>query len=643
MNKSSAMFVVEGEVCHEAVLKWYHGDSSVTNSRELSLKAKKHLSAMGWVFWYAPKKGRQELRYQSPKGKVYYSLRMACKSYIEEAVRERTLVAREMESKQSTEGKSAGGERTVADRVLESKQPTKRKSAWGEGTVVDRVLESKQPTKRSAGGEGTVADRVLESKKPTKRKSLTLLENQANDESVHFNPPKRQKKLKKQEYQIKPGRIIRSSKRVRKGPLPNSSHCNRKTILSWLIDNDAVTVLAKVYYRNKAGNPLKKGRVTRNGIQCDCCFRVFTLTAFEAHAGSAIHRPSANIILDDGSGRSISDCLKQVRDSIMIKSYKVESPQTVKDTSFQRECDEVCSACRHGGEIICCDHCPSAFHANCLGLKEVPNGDWFCPSCCCGICSIGYSTNDNFLACQQCERKFHVGCLGLKESNDLNNYQTGINWFCSHSCEKIFSSLRKLTGKPIPMGNNLTWTLLKPDACSDSYKDNVHALEASAENHSKLRVALDVMHECFEPSKDVYTGRDIVEDVIFSRVSKLKRLNFKGFYTVILEENDELVSVATVRVYGDRVAEMPLVATRFRHRRRGMCRVLVEELEKNLRKFGVQKLILPAVPSVVDTWTDNFGFSHMTDDERSELLQYTFLDFQGTILCQKLLDGSVID
>ena len=76
-----------------------------------------------------------------------------------------------------------------------------------------------------------------------------------------------------------------------------------------------------------------------------------------------------------------------------------------------------------------------------------------------------------------------------------------------------------------------------------------------------------------------------------------------------------------------------------------MCRVLLDELEKNLAKFGVQKLILSAVPAAIDTWTSNFGFSHMTDDERSELLQFTFLDFQETIMCQKLLktDGFVID
>lgn len=54
-------------------------------------------------------------------------------------------------------------------------------------------------------------------------------------------------------------------------------------------------------------------------------------------------------------------------------------------------------------------------------------------------------------------------------------------------------------------------------------------------------------------------------------------------------------------------------------------------------ELGVERLILPAVPSVLNTWTTSFGFSEMTASERLEFLRYTFLDFQGTVMCQKLL------
>ena len=54
-------------------------------------------------------------------------------------------------------------------------------------------------------------------------------------------------------------------------------------------------------------------------------------------------------------------------------------------------------------------------------------------------------------------------------------------------------------------------------------------------------------------------------------------------------------------------------------------------------EFGVERLTLPAAPSVVDTWVTSFGFSKMTDSERLRFLDYTLLDFQDAVLCQKLL------
>lgn len=54
-------------------------------------------------------------------------------------------------------------------------------------------------------------------------------------------------------------------------------------------------------------------------------------------------------------------------------------------------------------------------------------------------------------------------------------------------------------------------------------------------------------------------------------------------------------------------------------------------------EFGVERLVLPAVPAVLDTWTNSFGFSIMSEAERLNLRGFTFLDFQGTIMCQKLL------
>lgn len=39
--------------------------------------------------------------------------------------------------------------------------------------------------------------------------------------------------------------------------------------------------------------------------------------------------------------------------------------------------------CKDGGELLCCDSCPAAYHTFCLSppITDVPDGDWKCPRC----------------------------------------------------------------------------------------------------------------------------------------------------------------------------------------------------------------------------------------------------------------------
>ncbi|KAH1159818.1 hypothetical protein AAZX31_11G195800 [Glycine max] len=423
----------------------------------------------------------------------------------------------------------------------------------------------------------------------------------------------------------------------------SSSLTNHKplNVLSYLIDNSIILPRCKVYYKVKGRHrkvcTLADGKITRDGIKCNCCMGIYSFVGFENHAsGNSTCRPSASIFLEDG--RSLLDCL--------IKMMHDHKTMETSGKSFSGlslvENDYICSVCHYGGELILCDKCPSSFHKTCLGLEDIPNGDWFCPSCCCGICGQRKIDRDDeveqLLPCIQCEHKYHVRCLE-NGAADISTRYLG-NWFCGKDCEKIYEGLHKLLGEPVSVGvDNLTWTLVK-FIHPDRFEHDSSKSDLLAESYSKLHLAISVMHECFEPLKESLSNRDLVEDVIFSRWSELNRLNFQGFYTVLLERNEELISVATVRVYGKKVAEIPLVGTRLQYRRLGMCHILIEELEKKLKQLGVERLVLPAVPSVLETWTRSFGFAKMTNLERSQFLDYTFLDFQGAIMCQKLLTNN---
>jgi hypothetical protein len=59
-------------------------------------------------------------------------------------------------------------------------------------------------------------------------------------------------------------------------------------------------------------------------------------------------------------------------------------------------------------------------------------------------------------------------------------------------------------------------------------------------------------------------------------------LNFLFALQMLNIETILAVFLMCCRVYGNKVAELPLVGTRFAHRRQGMCHLLMNNLEKVL-------------------------------------------------------------
>lgn len=54
---------------------------------------------------------------------------------------------------------------------------------------------------------------------------------------------------------------------------------------------------------------------------------------------------------------------------------------------------EFCRVCKDGGELLCCDTCPSSYHLHCLNppLPEIPNGEWLCPRCTVSVTSLPWA------------------------------------------------------------------------------------------------------------------------------------------------------------------------------------------------------------------------------------------------------------
>ncbi|XP_042501436.1 uncharacterized protein LOC122079227 [Macadamia integrifolia] len=592
---------VEPVFCPQAISDWYACgsrdkkkeimESGNVKSGEMSLRAKKHLSAAGWEFSHVEKKGRNpELRYKSPKGRYYHSLRLACL----ECMKDLGLYSKDITARTDQMPMQSMAREDGLDGALLGNRKRRNPS--------DQDVN----TRKFRKGKGNPSDQDVNTRKFRKGKGIVVVAEHQHIEKLA--PPCR-----------KP-----------------------RCILSFLIDMKAVLPDAKVYYKGQKGHQrMKEGKLTRDGISCDCCQNLFTLSGFEAHAGSTYRRPAASIVLEDG--RSLLECRMQ----ILYKTPTLKTHERVRSCLPEYKSDYICSICHYGGELLLCDRCPSVFHLSCLGLKDLPEGKWFCPSCRCGICGQSeFDGNDKeftatmALHCDQCRRGYHVGCLKGKELvNKLEGHDRKRKWFCTKKCEKIYIGLHEILGKSFPLdANNLSWVILK--SVKDDRGDTEESSDADqvrTECYRKLTVALGVMHECFEPINEPHTNSGLIEDLIFSKWSELNRLNFQGFYTMVLQRKDELISVATVRIHNEKVAEVPLIATRFEYRSEGMCRLLMNELEKKLVELGVERLVLPAASKLLNTWTNAFGFSKMTESERLKYLENTILDFQDTVMCEKLL------
>lgn len=139
----------------------------------------------------------------------------------------------------------------------------------------------------------------------------------------------------------------------------------RKTVLCWLIATGFMTLKDVVQCRNPENNEvLKDGWVTWDGILCSCCITTFSISDFKAHAMISLPRSSLNLCLQ--SGKSFTLC--------QIEAWNAEymdrrSNACSRKVEAADENDDTCGFCGDGGELLCCDNCPSTYHQSCLSVK----------------------------------------------------------------------------------------------------------------------------------------------------------------------------------------------------------------------------------------------------------------------------------
>ncbi|XP_021999895.1 increased DNA methylation 1 [Helianthus annuus] len=406
------------------------------------------------------------------------------------------------------------------------------------------------------------------------------------------------------------------------------SGCNVRTVLSWLIDFGIIHVNEVIQYRNPRDNSVvKDGIITQEGILCKCCEKVFSVSKFKRHAGFSLNCPCLNLFM--GSTKSFILCQMEA----WLTEYKVKGTiGAVRVEEFDQN-DDCCGVCGDGGELICCDNCPSTFHQACLFVQEIPEGEWYCPNCSCWSCGNIIKNNETtVLKCLQCRHKYHKKC-GKETGHGSGSIPS--TWLCSDSCKETHMGLETRVGLMNSTSDGFSWTLLKCAHVDEKLLSNQHFVALKVECNLKLAVALTIMEECFLPMADPRTGVNMIPHVLYNLGSEFARVNYEGFYTVVLEKDDMLLSIASIRIHGTEVAELPLVATSSKYQRQGMCRRLMNAIEELLKSLKIEKLVLSAIPDLVETWTNSFGFSRLEPEEKKKLSKTNLMVFPGTVWLKK--------
>ncbi|EPS71321.1 hypothetical protein M569_03436, partial [Genlisea aurea] len=445
------------------------------------------------------------------------------------------------------------------------------------------------------------------------------------------------------------------------------------------------TALSYFMHGKKRLDGVKKG----GGILCMCCNEVVSPSQFEGHAGFPSRRkPYMSIYTSNGVS------LHQLSLELS-KNRRIYSPDENDDLCSICEdggdllCCENCPRSFHSECIGMstipegkwyCKYCQGMYErekfsendANAIAAGWVPGVDPLAEisqRCIriigafatdvggCAICrehdfSSPEFTDRTVILCDQCEREYHVGCLRENEMDDLKALPDG-EWFCCKQCGSINSAIQKLVldGEKGLADDLLSHIMTKKKRREEEQRvlENDHPIptphsvkwriisgkDSSEDTRAWLSGAVSIFHDCFDPIADASTGRhDLIPHMVYGR--QFKDRDFCGIHCAMLTVDCVVVSAGLFRVFGEDVAELPLVATRSDSQGNGYFQCLYHCIENFLKSQNVKDLVLPAADEAESLWKNRFGFRRIGQEQLGMYKRsYQMMIFEGTAVLHK--------
>lgn len=436
---------------------------------------------------------------------------------------------------------------------------------------------------------------------------------------------------------------------------------------------------SEVAYINH-GETLLEGYKLGRGIFCFCCNTEVSPSQFEAHAGQASRKkPYGNIFVSNG-----------------VSLHEYASSLKLNCERLAKNNDDICRCCKEVGDLEDlrpCDGCPRSYHKACVSENGIPPGKWFCPYCqkslkyvdqnansvaggkasgvdpieqitkrciriienpdkcdlvACALCrsydfsQIGFNDR-TVIVCDQCEKEFHIGCLREHKIDDLKELPLG-NWFCCVDCDTIHSVLKDLTTCDAEKVPDSLMDLIRKkwkDSDADGFTNFdvkwivLCGKDAFHENRLLLTEAVDIFHDCFDPIIDSTTGSDFIPSMAYGQ--KMGDSDFAGVHCAMLMIESTVITAGMFRIFGQDIAELPIVATSKSEQGKGYFQLFFTCFEKMLTYLNIKKIVLPAAEDAKSLWTNKLGFRKVTPMQLSEYRQTltSMVAFQGTSMLEK--------
>ncbi|KAK4392225.1 Chromodomain-helicase-DNA-binding protein 4 [Sesamum angolense] len=430
------------------------------------------------------------------------------------------------------------------------------------------------------------------------------------------------------------------------------------------------------------GKRILGGYKQGNGIVCSCCNTEISPSQFEAHAGWAAKRQPYRHIYAS-TGLTLHDI-----------ALMLANGQNLASSGS----DDMCAVCGDGGELIICNGCPRAFHADVMILvvgKVIrfisgklmftvyaycpPADDWHCSYCRdkfgpgrkisgesrpiiirlkrvvkapefepggCVICrsqdfSAAKFDDRTVIICDQCEKEYHVGCLRESGLCDLKELPED-KWFCCDDCYKIFETLQNLaSGGPEIIPASVSATVYKKHSMiglnNGSHNEIQWCILSGKSRFPDHLLLLSRAAAIFRECFDpivARSGRDLIPVMVYGR--NISGQEFSGMYCVVLIVKSVVVSAALLRIFGREVAELPLVATNRENQGKGYFQALFSCIQRLLSSMSVRHLVLPAAEEAEPMWTNKLGFRKTSNEQMLKYTRdYQLTIFKGTSLLEK--------